>query len=135
LFDTRGCFVIATPCFALQLLAQDPAPKGPGLLDPGNPMFLFLALGLMFYFIVFRPARRQEKERQAMVEAVKKNDEVVTASGIVGTVVSLKKEKDEVLLESGPSRFRILKSSIARVLSRGDAPNTSAADDADSEGK
>lgn len=127
--------MIATPLLAFAILAQDPAPKAPGLLDPGNPMFLFLALGLMFYFIVFRPARRQERDRQAMVEAVKKNDEVVTNSGIIGTVVSLKKDKDEVLLESGTSRFRILKNSIARVISRSDAPITSVTDDDDTPSK
>lgn len=108
--------------FAIQLVAQQPGgdakggPESPFM----NPLFLFVAMGLLFYFMLLRPARRQEKDRQAMVEALKRDDEVVTSSGILGTVISIKKDKDEIILESGSTRLRVLKSSVARVLAKSD---------------
>jgi preprotein translocase subunit YajC len=119
--------------FAVQLVAQDPKTADGKAAEPplGNFLVPFLLIGLLFYFLMLRPARRQEKDRLAMIEAVKKNDKVVTSSGIVGTVVSLKKDEEEILLESGNSKLRVLKSSIARVLPRTEA----GADESDNEDK
>lgn len=115
---------------AFQLLAQ--ADQGP----PGNPFLQFMpiiAIVVLGYFMLLRPARQQEQKRQGMIAALKKNDDVVTTGGIIGTVVNIKPNKDEVTIESGSSRLRILKSSIAQVLTRGagteDATDTTAADD------
>jgi preprotein translocase subunit YajC len=100
----------------MALLAQEQG-KGPEQAPfLGNPLFLMVMLGLLFYFVMFKPAQRQKREQQAMLEAVKKNDEVVTAGGIIGTVVNIKKDKDEVTIESSNTRLRVLKSSIAKVL-------------------
>ena len=111
---------------AVQLVAQagDGKAGGGDGKDAGgffsSPIPLLIAMVFMFYLLVLRPNKRQEKERQALVDAFKKNDEVVTASGIIGTVISVKKDKDEVILESSNSRLRVLRSSIARVLSKED---------------
>jgi preprotein translocase subunit YajC len=106
-------------CFAVQLVAQQ-APDGKGEAQPGMGNFLIplIAMFAMFYFLVLRPNRRQEKDRQAMIDAIKKNDEVVTIGGIVGKIVNLR--NDEVTLESSNSRLRILRSSIARVVTPSD---------------
>ena len=103
----------------LALLAQEKqgGGEGPGGLL-GGPLPLFIGMAVLFYFLLLRPARRQEKDRQTMIDALRKNDEVVTNAGIIGTVVNIKKDRDEVTLESGGSRMRVLKSSIARVVSR-----------------
>jgi preprotein translocase subunit YajC len=123
------------------LIAQEPSGKAKGdgetpgglLGNPFFPIFLLIVLG---YFLLWRPARRQEKERQAMLEALRKNDEVVTSAGILGTVINIKKEKDEVTLESGSSRFRIRKSSIVQIVQRSDGEGDDDQEDStDREGK
>ena len=107
---------------AVQLVAQQGGGEGKGDAPQlfGSPIFLFVAMGLLFYFLLLRPARRQEKDRVAMIDAVKKNDEIVTSGGIIGTVINIKKEKDEIIIESSNTRLRVLKSSVARVLSKSD---------------
>ena len=58
-----------------------------------NPLINFLPLILIFaifYFLLIRPQRNQEKERQKMLRGLNKNDEVVTTGGIHGTVVNVK---------------------------------------------
>ncbi|MBF0253751.1 MAG: preprotein translocase subunit YajC [Candidatus Omnitrophica bacterium] len=58
------------------------------------PVFMsFLPLVFMFvifYFLLIRPQQRRQKEHQNFVNAVQKNDEVVTTGGIHGTVVQVK---------------------------------------------
>lgn len=47
---------------------------------------------VVFYFLLIRPQRKQEKERQKMLAGLNKNDEVVTTGGMHGTIVNLKEK-------------------------------------------
>ena len=59
----------------------------------GDPGFIgFLPIILMFvllYFLMIRPQMKRAKEQKAMIEALQKGDEVVTAGGIVGRITKL----------------------------------------------
>ena len=107
----------------LVLLAEDP-PKGDG--PPGQPFSMLLPIILIFgafYFLIILPAQRKErKQREALFTALKKNDEVVTAGGIIGVVQNIK--DDEVLLKiDDNAKMRVLKSSITRIIPK-DTPAT-----------
>ena len=52
-----------------------------------NPLNLILISGILFIMLVLRPQQKQMKELQQKLAGLKKNDRVVTASGIHGTVV------------------------------------------------
>jgi preprotein translocase subunit YajC len=66
---------------------------GEGGGEGGGTTFSFflpiLLLIVVFYFLVLRPQQRKEKDRRAMIEAVKKGDKVITAGGLRGTVVKV----------------------------------------------
>ncbi len=99
--------------------APKEAPPGiEGLLH--NPLLLFLALGIMFVFIVLLPQqRREKKQREALLGALKKNDEVLTAAGIIGVVSNIKEGVDEVTLKiDDNARIRVLKSSIVKIMTK-----------------
>ena len=124
--------------FAIQLVAQQQGGDGKGEqpVSPfGNFLFPMVAILVLMYFMLIRPARRQEKDRQALVNALKRDDEVVTSSGIIGTVINIKKDKDEIVIESSNSRLRVLKSSVARVMTKSDRPEEAAADSEEKEDK
>ena len=58
-----------------------------------NPLiqfFPFILIGLVMYFIVLKPEKNKQKERKQQIAALKKNDQIVTAGGIHGTVVNVK---------------------------------------------
>ena len=58
-----------------------------------NPLMQFFPLILIFvifYFLLIRPQKTKEKEDQKMLIGLSKNDEVVTSSGIHGTIVNVK---------------------------------------------
>lgn len=54
------------------------------------PMIVFFAI---FYLFLIRPQQKQRKERQQMLDALKKGDKVVTIGGIHGTLVDVKEHQ------------------------------------------
>jgi preprotein translocase subunit YajC len=68
--------------------------------EGGNAFLSFLPLILIIlimYLLILRPQAKKQKERQKMLDAVKKGDQVVTAGGIHGKVVATK-DDDKVLI-------------------------------------
>jgi preprotein translocase subunit YajC len=66
-----------------------------------------------------RPQRQQEQKRKAMIDAVKKNDKVITSGGIYGTVTSVDAGSDRVVLRIDDEKgvkVTLARSSVARVL-------------------
>jgi preprotein translocase subunit YajC len=104
------------------LFAADAA-KGaePAADQPGfSPMLpLLIGLVILFYFMIMRPQGKEQARRKAMLEAVKKNDRVVTAGGMYGVVTNVRKDADEITIkvdEATNTKIRVTFSAIARVL-------------------
>lgn len=62
------------------------AAKQPGLFETLFPMVLIFVI---FYFLIILPQRKQKKKHQEFLSSIKRGDEVITASGILGTVEGL----------------------------------------------
>ena len=101
--------------YTLLILAQD-QPKGG--LPPEIP-FLFLGAVLVFLFwSTWQGKKRVERERQDMVNGLKKNDKVLTTAGIYGTIVTVSDKEDEVVVKvDDNTRLRMQKGAIARNIS------------------
>jgi preprotein translocase subunit YajC len=98
----------------LALFAEGETPQQPG----GWMMYMpFIVMGLMLVLFL-RSTTRQKREMQKALGALKKNDKVVTSGGILGVVVNVKENEDEVTLkvdDTSNTRIRVLKSSIVRI--------------------
>lgn len=68
------------------LLMSPQGQEGPGLM---SNLLLFGTIIAIFYFMIIRPQQKREKERKAMLSALKKGDKVVTSGGIHGSVSGL----------------------------------------------
>lgn len=95
------------------------AQNGGGFLDPiaWLPIFAILVLG---YFMLIRPEQKKAADNRRMLEGIKKNDRVETIGGILATVVSVKKDRQEVVLrldEKTGAEVRVRLRAIATVLS------------------
>jgi preprotein translocase subunit YajC len=107
------------------LLAQQNGPAAPGGGGGGgiqtfSPLLPLVMIGVLFYLMMVKPERRKRAELEEMLKNLKKNDRVVTASGILGTVVQASQDADEVTLrvdENTGTRIRVLRSAILRVVS------------------
>lgn len=62
--------------------------------------FMLLLVGV-FYFLLIRPQQKQEKQRRAMVAALKKGDSVVMNSGLHGTIVAISESTVTVNVDQG----------------------------------
>ena len=91
------------------------APANPGLLGTLGSLLPFLLLIPIFYFLMYRPQKKQEKETAAMRNALQVGDEITTIGGIIGKIVSIKEET--IMIETGHDRtkIRLLKSAVRNV--------------------
>lgn len=77
-------------------------------------IFPLIPIFLIFYFLVIRPQKQKEKEHQSMLNNLVKNTDVVTSSGIHGTIVNVK-EKTVVLRIDDNVKIEIEKNCIAYI--------------------
>ena len=81
----------------------------------------FLPIILMFavlWFIMIRPQMKRQKESKAMLEALAKNDEVVTAGGILGKVTKVSEQYVTVEIAEG-TEITVQKNAVTTVLPKG----------------
>jgi len=79
-------------------------------------LFLYVPIALIFYFLIIRPQRQQQKKTKEMLDNLKKNDEIITTSGIHGTVAIVKEKTVVVRVDEG-CRIEFDRESIASVTS------------------
>lgn len=81
----------------------------------------FIPLILIFvimYFLMIRPQQQQRKQHQAMIEALRRGDQVITSGGFIGKITKVKDE-DEVEVELADGvRVRVVRNTIAKVVSK-----------------
>ena len=79
------------------------------------------AIGLVFYFLILRPSGQARKRHAALLENLKKGDEVMTSGGLVGKVRDIKEVEGEgiketrVTLETGTATVVVERSRIVRI--------------------
>ena len=90
-------------------------------MDGGSAFAQFLPLILIFaimYFLLIRPQQKKVKEHAAMVDALRRGDQVVTQGGLIGKVTKVKEDNEiEVELAEGV-KVRVIKTTIAQVLNK-----------------
>lgn len=89
--------------------------------DMGSSLMSMLPLVLMFvvlYFIMIRPQMKKQKEHRAMIDALAKGDEVVTAGGMLGKVSSIAESHIFVQVASGVE-VQMQRSAVVQVLPKG----------------
>ena len=86
--------------------------QGGGLMSMLIPI---IGLVLVFYFMMYRPQKKQEKETRALLDSLQVGDEITTHSGIIGKIVSMKDETVTIETSKDKTKIRFLKTAIARV--------------------
>jgi len=104
--------MFATPAFAQTAGA---APGGAAVFAQFLPIILIFVI---FYFLLIRPQQQKMKQHRAMVEALRRGDEVVTSGGIIGKVSKVAEDgKVEVEIAEGV-KVKVVKHTITQVLNK-----------------
>jgi preprotein translocase subunit YajC len=111
--------------FVTEAYAQ--AAGGAGAFGGLEGLIPFVLIFVIMYFLMIRPQQKRVKEHKALIEALRRGDQVVTQGGVIGKVTRVKDDEEaEVEIAEGV-RVRVVKSTIVSVLSK-----TEPAADADS---
>ncbi len=91
------------------------AGDAPSLISTLIPFVLIFAI---MWFLLIRPQQKKMKEHRAMVEALRRGDEVITAGGLIGKVTKVKEDGEvEVELAQG-MKVRVVRNTISAVTSK-----------------
>ncbi len=86
-----------------------------------NPIFNYLFIGgfaLIFYFMIWRPQSKRQKEHKSLIESIGKGDEVLTSSGMLGKVTKIDDHYVAIQITDNVE-IKMQKSSVAAVLPKG----------------
>ena len=102
-------------------LADAAAPAGApqsNILMQLAPMVLLV---VVFYFILIRPQQVRAKQLSKLLATLKAGDRVMTSSGIVGVVITVKDKAvpPTVSLRSADAKFEVSKASVTEILESG----------------
>lgn len=95
----------------------------PGGGANGSLMSTLVMFGLIiaiFYFMILRPQQKRQKERQQLLEAVKKGDRVVTAGGLHGVIAGLD-EKTVLVQVADNVKMKFDRTAITSIVREGEA--------------
>jgi len=76
-------------------------------------------LVIVFYFILIRPQQKRSKQQAILISSIKSGDRVVTSSGIVGVVITVKDKT--VSLRSADAKMEVTKASVTEILQGAEA--------------
>jgi preprotein translocase subunit YajC len=98
-----------------------PAATGASQSSPLMQFAPFILLPVVFYFILMRPQQQRSKQQAKLMAALKAGDRVLTSSGIVGVVITVKDKAVPPLvsIRSADAKFEVAKSSITEILEAG----------------
>ncbi|WP_456386833.1 preprotein translocase subunit YajC [Profundibacter sp.] len=106
--------------FVTPAYAQAIGAGGASALSSFIPLILIFVI---MYFLLIRPQQQKVKQHRAMVAALRRGDQIVTAGGIVGKVTKVKEAGEvEVEIASGV-KVRVIQATISQVLNKTEPAN------------
>jgi preprotein translocase subunit YajC len=102
--------MFATPAYAQ---AAGGGGAAGGLIGFLPIIFIFLIM----YLLLIRPQQKKMKEHRAMVEALRRGDQVITSGGMIGKITKVADDEVEVELAQNV-KVRVVKNTIAQVMSK-----------------
>ena len=103
------------------ILAQLGAPAGGpgGIQDLLLQMLPLVGLFVLAYFLMIRPQQQRMKQHQQMLASIKRGDNVVLSSGVLGKVVRVEDKEVGVEIATGVT-VKVRKGMISEVTARGE---------------
>ena len=88
--------------------------------SPMSMLFIFIIFGLIFYFMIYRPQAKRNKEHKKLMSELAKGTEVLTAGGIIGKITKVPEKGDVIVIAlNDKTEITINRNYIAAVLPKG----------------
>lgn len=99
------------------------AAGAPGATDYLTSLMPILLIIPIFYFLIIRPQQKRVKEQQSMLEAIRRNDVIVTSGGLVGKVTRVKDDNELEVELAENVRVKVVRSMVADVRTKAEPVN------------
>lgn len=80
-----------------------------------STVIMLVAFGLIFYFLLIRPQKKQERAANDMRNNLHVGDEITTIGGVIGQIVSIKEETITIETSKDRTKIRFLRSAVRSV--------------------
>lgn len=85
-----------------------------------STLIMFGLIFVIFYFMIVRPQQKRQKERQRMLDNLKKGDKILTAGGIHGTIMGMEEKTVLVQIADG-IKVKVDRGSVSSVVKEGES--------------
>jgi len=102
-----------------QQQGQKKKDKPPGDVSLMGFLWPMIILFAIFYFLLIRPQKKQDRKKRQMLDSLQKDDKIITVGGVFGTVADI--TADEVLLridEKANVKIKVSRSAVANIIKR-----------------
>ena len=86
--------------------------------SPMSTLFIFVIFGLIFYFMIYRPQAKRNKEHKKLMSELAKGTEVLTA-GLIGKITKVTEGAEIVIALNDTTEITINRNYIVSVLPKG----------------
>lgn len=99
------------------VIAMAPAEGGEGAFT--GTLIMFMLIIFIFYFLIIRPQQKRQKERQMLLDSIKKGDKIVTIGGLHGEIVGI--DDNTILVKVADNvKLKFDRSSVNSIIKRAD---------------
>jgi preprotein translocase subunit YajC len=102
--------------------ATQPGQTAPPATPFGGIWPFLILLVVIMYFMTIRPQQQRAKQMAKLLAAIKSGDKIITSSGIVGVIITVKDKT--VSIRSADAKMEVTKASITEIIQSED-PQTS----------
>ena len=100
----------------LSLLLFAPPVAGQAAPNPLIQIVPLVLIFVVFYFFMIRPQQKKQKDREKVLDSLKRGDKIVTIGGVHGTVAGIDTEKKSVLVQvSDSTKITFDRTAIANI--------------------
>ncbi|AIK16626.1 preprotein translocase subunit YajC [Glaesserella parasuis] len=83
-------------------------------------IFILVVFGLIFYFMIYRPQAKRQKQQRELLAGLSKGDEVLTSGGLIGKITKVTADNDNVVIAlNDTTEVTIKRDFVVAVLPKG----------------
>ncbi|HDR1438853.1 TPA: preprotein translocase subunit YajC, partial [Pasteurella multocida] len=88
--------------------------------SPMSMLFIFVIFGLIFYFMIYRPQAKRNKEHKKLMSELAKGTEVLIAGGLIGRITKVSPDSDSIIIAlNETTEVTINRNYVVAVLPKG----------------
>lgn len=83
-------------------------------------IFILIVFGLIFYFMIYRPQAKRQKQQRELLAGLSKGDEVLTSGGLIGKISKVTADNDNIVIAlNDTTEVTIKRDFVVAVLPKG----------------